>query len=915
LIRASAIILLTLIGIIASIPLAPAHPSLHGIAANYQSSPSDPSLPTTAFNYTYSQANLYTNSSVSTLSPSNTTGTKLTWFSTVNRTSTNAPISGTAFNFNITKANLAQAREEVNWTLTVPQFNCQTCNSVTVDFNFFGNLTKGTNATYTLSLVPPNSTVRIISANYTSIGTFPPAPNVNCPEQSCIDVTKYRGYHVNLAFMFGWNGTNNPGMFASVGEVLVSSIGGNLQSSSNVMQQDPTNSSRIDHTATLSDIHYNNTLTTYVQPGNVSTTQLWWSMEVMSIYYPAGYRINQVSLNGTQEYPSVTRVPFEMDNCFVGTNCSVSLLALNVTDFSNVSVNSTMTIIAYTKNSITELSTVSGGVATQIFTSGDQIGVKVVNMPSVVNASATLQTGTLTISFNSTLSIPLSTFSTATGGTYNFTLPTTCGSNNQLCNRPFTVTAVFASGYDLGNATASFSIDLLQVSLTGTGGGNGNTLSVSGTLDYGNGNPASGINATLFAIDRGTHTNSPYTNYAPSPHPSNRLYISNVTLVNGVFTQGQSLIILFTIVNPNATQAFNATLTIAHDWPGPQAHNMATSVYLGLNDTLGDFAITNATARTFQATISFTGTGVQVDVKSLFTQNQLPNALTMTAGTSPVLPNAPHAGLFNFTITSMINNRTQSSPNTIFSPAYAYVSPSFAPSRYLYSSPQAFTTGSNGGFSQTITNPRGLLGAENLTVFVLARDSSGVVVMNVLPNSIFSQSTALIASADSIGPIAKGQSATATLHLKSNSTLANGITEALTIDLVVQGNGITPVTVTGPEITIAPGQSQTVQISFTAPSNIGPYTLTFTSPEYGGVLTSQTVQVTITSGLLQYLLPAAIGVIAAIIILGVYLMRGRESAAEEAEAAKPKGPSPKPKPATGPSTPAKSLTYTGNNSQ
>jgi hypothetical protein len=912
LIRASAFVLLMLMGIIASIPLVPAHSSAHGIASNYQaSSSSDPSPPLTAFNYTYSQANLYTNSSVSTLSPSNTTGTKLTWFSTVNQTSTNAPIPNTSFDFNITKANLAQAKEEVNWTLTVPQFNCQSCNSVSVNFNFFGNLTKGTNATYTLSpLSPPNSTI-ISSGSYTSIGSFPSAPTVGCPEQSCIDVTKYRGYHVTLSFRFAWNGTNTAGMFASVGEVVVSSIGNTLPSSSNVMQQ--TNSTAIVHTATLSNIKYNNTLTTYVQPGNVSTTQLWWHMEVVSIYYPAGYKINQVSINGTKFYPNPPEVAFEKDNCVLGTSCSVSLLALNVTDFHGVSVNSTITITAYTKNSInpiTGLSTVSGGVATSIFTSGDQIGVKVVNQPSIVNASTTLQTGSLTISFPSALSIQSSTVSTITGGVYNFTLPSNCGPSNQLCNTPFTIKAVFTSGYDLGNATASFSIDLLQVSLTGTGGSN--TLSVQGTLDYGNGNPASGINATLFAIDRGTPANTPYTNNATS-HSSNRLYISNVTLVNGLFTQGQSLIILFTIINPNATQAFNATLTIAHDWPGPQAHNMTTSVFLGLGDNLGDFSFTNATSRTFEATISFTGTGVQVVVTSLFTGNHSPQPLTMTAGTSPVLPNAPHAGLFNFTITSMINNKTQSSPSTIFSPAYAYVIPALAPSRYLYSS-QVFTTGSNGGFSQTISNPRALLAAENLTVFVLARDSSGVVVMNVLPSSIFTQSTKLISTADSIGPVAEGSTATATLHLKYNSTLASGITQVITVNLYLQGNGLSsqqPVA-TQAAVTISPGQSQTVKLSFTAPSTIGSYTLSFSSPEYGEVLTSQTVQVTILPGYVQYLIPAAIGVVAAIIILGVYLIRERRSGAEETEAEKPKGPSPKPKPATGPTTPAKSLTRTPN---
>jgi hypothetical protein len=369
------------------------------------------------------------------------------------------------------------------------------------------------------------------------------------------------------------------------------------------------------------------------------------------------------------------------------------------------------------------------------------------------------------------------------------------------------------------------------------------------------------------------------------------------------------LIIIFTIINPNATQAYNATLTIAHDWPGPQAHNMTTSVFLGLGDSMGDFSFANATARTFEATISFTGTGVQVVVKSLFTGNPLPSPLTMTTGTSPVLPNAPHAGLFNFTITSMINNKTQSSPSTIFSPPYAYVGPSFVPARYLYGS-SAFSTNSTGGFSQTISSPHSLLAAQNLTVFVLARNAFGVVVVNSLPSSIFTQSTSLILSADSIGPIGEGQTATATLHLKSNSTLSSGITEFLTVNLILQGNGLAQQTVASGTVTIQPGQSQTIKLSFKAPSSIGSYTLTFSSPEYGGVLTSQTVQVTILPGYIQYLIPAAIGVVAAIIILGAYLIRERRSEAEEMESEKPKGSSEKTKPAPGAKAPSKSLTRT-----
>ena len=910
-IRSSAILFLMLTAVLASIPSLPqAHPGPQGLITSGQmTSFHDPPGALTAVNYTYSQANLYTNSSAKPAQEfpsSNFTGTSLTWLSTVNRTRNNAPIQNTGFRFSLTQENLTQGRVVANWTLTVPQFNCSGCTGVSVNFNFFGNLTRGTNATYAVyPRSPPNSTV-IASHSYATLGTFPTAVTLGCPENVCVDVTKYRGYNVTLSFSFGWTFSNQSrGMFVEVGEIVVTSIGNFNPSTINVMQQDPSNSSSIIHTTNLSGIKYNNTLTTYVQPGNVSTTKPWWQIEAVGLYYPVGYTIKQVSLNGTIIFPSISEVPFETQHCVPGTGCSQSLIAFNVTDFSRTLSNSNITIISNTPNSIIQLKTLSGGIPTQLFTSGDTIGIKVVNKPSIVNASTTLQTGTLTITFPPALSIQTTSISTAAGGVFNFSLPSTCGSSSQLCATNWSFSAVFTSPYDLGNATSSFRIDLLQVKSFSSTGGN-NALSVQGTLEYGNGSAAQGVNATLFAIDHGTPINTPISN-STSIH-STRLYISNVTLVNGVFTQGQSLIMLFTIVNPNATQAYNATVTIEHDWPGPQRHNMTVPVFLGLGDGLGDFAFTNATARTYMVQITFTGSGVQAVVTSVFTNNHT-KALVMTQGTSPVVPNRAHAGLFNITITSMINNKTQASPNSILSPTYAYVTPSLAPSRYLYGSP-VFQTKSDGSFAATISSDS-LLGAKNLTVFVLARDAFGIVVVNNLPSTGFTDSTTLLSNADPVGPVAKGQSATATLHLKSNATQPNGVIEVITVNLIIQGNGMSAQTVamlTG--VTIAPGASQTVTLSFTAPSNTGSYTLTFSSPEYEGPLASQTLQVTILQSNLQILIPAAIGVVAAIIVLGFYLVRRQPDEEKVEEKTRTKPASEKTRPGGVRTSPAKSLTRT-----
>ncbi len=863
-----------------------------------------------AFNYSYSQANLYTNSSKPRIStPPNATGTQFRWLSTVTRTTNNTLIPGSGFRFNITSSNLAAGRQTVNWTLTIPQYNCKNCTSVQVLFDFFGNITPGTNATYTL-LNNTGTAIPGDSQTFATPGGFPPVGTAGCSQIFCIPVTRFIGYNLTLSFVFAWkNGTSTKGMSADVGEIEIASIGSVLPScvaptSCHFMTQDLSNTSSINHGANLSSVSYNNTLTTILQPGSISKTRLWWSIEAISIYYPVGYNVTQIKLNSTKVYPLPIEVPLEKDHCAPGTGCTESLIALNITDFPPMGAihNSTMTIISTTPNSIRQLTTQSAGVPTRFFTSGDQIGINVDNHPSIVNASIAQRTGQLNITFPQPLSIQPSQTTTLSGGVFTFTLPADCGSNGGLCSRSWNVTAVFSSGFDLGIRSAIFGINSLQVYFTSSTGGS-NALSVQGRLTYGNGTKAPGVNATLFAIDRGTPVNRPITSSQTSFSPG-RLYISNVTLVNGVFTQGQSLIMLFTVVDPNPTQAYNATVTIEHDWPGPQRHNMSVPVFLGLGDGLGDIAFTNATSRAYEAAITFTGTGVQVVVTSLSTGNPSPRPLGMTSGTTPVVPNRPHAGLFNITITSKIGNTTQTPSNSILSPQYAYVAPSLVPSKYLIGS-GVIQTDSNGGFSATMSSSL-LLGAKNLTVFLLARDAAGVGLVSNLPNIGFSDSTVLVSTIDSIGMVAKGQSVSAVLLLRSNSTK---LTEIITVNLILQGNGISAQTVaTQTGVSITPGASQTVMLSFTAPSNTGQYTLTFSSPEYGGPFTSLTLQVTILQNNLQILIPTAIGVVAAIIVLGVYLIKRQPEEAESKEKTKPAGS--RPKTIGSGNIPSKSLTRT-----
>src|SRR5467141_1597426 len=419
-------------------------PSSHAVSPEpltsyHVGSLADPNGGLTAFNYSYSQANLYTNSSSpppKLVYPANRTGAPFVWQSTVNRTKDNSPILGSGFQFNPTTANRPTDKQSVSWNLTIPQFNCNSCSGVSVNFNFFGKIVAGTNASYTLS----NGTKTISTQAFTTPGTFGNATGA-CPETFCLPVTSFIGWNVTLSFKFAWSGTNSAGMSANVGEIVVASIGNFLTSSSHSMVQDQTNSTNIIHTTTLTAISYNNTLKTTLHPGGTNVTKPWWNIEILSIYYPSGYNVTQITFNSTKIFRASSPVPFETERCLVGSpSCSQSLVAFNVTDVSKTSVNSNVTIISNTRNSVRQVTPVELGVPTSLFTPGDQIGVKTVNKAAVVNASTSQQTGNYSVIFvnpaGTRESLPgvSNPATTVTGSTFNFTLPLGyCGSSGNLC--------------------------------------------------------------------------------------------------------------------------------------------------------------------------------------------------------------------------------------------------------------------------------------------------------------------------------------------------------------------------------------------------------------------------------------------------------------------------------------------------
>jgi hypothetical protein len=316
---------------------------------------------------------------------------------------------------------------------------------------------------------------------------------------------------------------------------------------------------------------------------------------------------------------------------------------------------------------------------------------------------------------------------------------------------------------------------------------------------------------------------------------------------------------------------------------------------VGLKDGLGDLPFNVTFTQSYEASFTLTTNGTMVKFTSLNTGNS--KTTWMSRGTSPVVPTRAHAGLFKVTVVSKLGTGTP-----VESPPYAYA---FGlnlptPSKYLVYSSTFTSDATSGAFSVSFKSDA-ILGAVKLTVFALAMDPSGIVLANN-QKSQFSDFTVLQSSLDSIGQVAQGQSVTATLHLKSNATK---ITEIITVDLNLQGTGKVAEQA---GISIAPGASQDLTFTFKAPSSPGSYSLSFSSPQYSGPLASQTLQlqVTIFQNNLQLLIPAGIGILAAIIILGIYLVKKQPETVETPEKTKPAGSRPK-TPGSG-NPPSKSLT-------
>jgi hypothetical protein len=603
---------------------------------------------------------------------------------------------------------------------------------------------------------------------------------------------------------------------------------------------------------------------------------------VISYYYPNSYTSISISQNGTSIFPLVSPAsPIAQGNCPVFFFCTdTHFVALNMTrGIARAGIN----IAANSVNAEAGVQTTLGGVATSYWGPGDLLQVKV-DLRQGVNV-----TGLSIVSANKTGAVRLTqTFTNIKKGISleNFTSP--LPQDTSLLGL-WTVNSTFINGYDYGFNSTSFTLE--QLGATGfTYSGSNQRLTTGGTLTYASSaTPAPNVNGYVFAVDSGSGA-APLS--TPSVTSGTGIYVSNITLLNGVFTSGGQLIMTFTLVNPTKT-AMNATLTINHEWVSGVSHGSNATIAV----PSGADTFTLQPDYIYRLNTTFTPGGIQITVTG--TGNSV--SAMLPPGTPPVTSLRQHSGLFKITVKS--SPVSASSPcvpackNSLESPAYAYVlvNPP-VPGRLLASG--NFTSTSTGAFSTIISSGK-ILGATRLTFLSLGRDPNGLAI--TVQGKSTQESTILQSKVDSIPTATQNQPLTLILHLTSNSTI---IDMSITISLNVEGSGVVQ---SQSGILIPHGTSKDVSFNFNAPAKVGVYSLTFFSPEYGAPLITGTLQVSVLQSSLQVIIPAIIGLAAAIVILLFFLFRKKPEIVPESPA-KDKSAGGKPtKPNPGTST-SKSLT-------
>lgn len=782
-------------------------------------------------------------------------------------------------------------RESINYTLVIPQ-GAGTTTFIRFDWN--GTVASGTSARYLLSNSTSNSNSDItkLKFNVTRTTDFPGGPPPSStggqplpcsPTDECFDVTKYIGFNITLTFLFISTPTATGRLKATVSNVEVASVGAPKSAVSHALFVNPNNSTEIIHYGKLL-LTYNSTVT-YKKPNTAGQfLNHTWHQMLLSFYLPATYRLDNATLDGNRidnatylfgHGPCITQGVIECTNSV--------FFSLNMTAPFDKGVNRIALFTARSTNSISSLKTSLGVVDTDFWTPGDNMTLRITNRPGVNTTGS--QVAWLQPNPNPSGIIPVNiTLALAAGeGTANYTITLP---SSQLGS--WTLTATFANGYDYGYGTHKFRIDEIQIqpgSFSANGGvGSGTALNAAGKLSYvSNSSSAVNVNATVFAIRAGRGASLASTK-ASAPVPLG-LYESNITVVNGVGTVHQPIIMYFSLINPTADQ-FSANLTIDHEWFAGQTHGVNATI-LDIFRTFSDDPFLS-TPVTYSMQAVLTAAGIHLTVQSLRTNNRVTLNMTPGTGASAVPFLRQHFGFFKMTLHTYNLSSNQTSNLPLESPPYAYLlyAP-LVPSQLLAYSPTVTTLSSDGRFSATLTSNQ-LLGVKKLLLIVLARDLNGIVLGDQTRDpTASSDSTVLTPTAEVPGAVTIRQSVMATLHLKSNST---SLATTLTVNLDITGQSGLPTQTSS--VSIEPGKTKDVTFTFTAPSTAGPYTITFSSPQYGGVgspFLAKTLQVSLVASNLQILIPAAIGLVAATMIAAIYVIRKRpEDEVEASEKTRPK---------------------------
>jgi hypothetical protein len=800
----------------------------------------------------------------------------LTFFSMVNNTRTGIPVPGTAFNYTIKPAEVVT--QSVNWTLTVPKGVGPT---TFLKFDWNGTAGKGTSAGYQLYNI--TKTTRTPVLNITRSGppyafNFTGGPPLNmtggvpvscASTDECYDVTRFAGDNMTLAFIFNSNSTGM-GLKVRVSNIEVASVETSPSIATfHIMTLNPSN--LVSHNANLT-LTYNATVT-YKSASGLTKFHTW-NQTVTTYYFPTSYTLTRISLNGTMPplWSSSPPVgfPIAQGACTAPFCKNVRFISINMTNL--VQRQSTAALQATSTNAETSIQTTLAGVITNFWVPGDTLQVRI-NDTQGVNARGS----NIVAVKDPTSLVPLNqTFSPPSRGFFLFNFSSVLPQSPLGGN--WNVTSVFTNNYDYGFVFHTFRVEQIRVNQGSFAySGDNRHLAVNGALSYGsnsNTTKPTKVVGNIFAIDSGAGP-APVSTPTITGGTSKGVYISNVTLLNGVFTSGESLIMSFTLVNPPSNGPVDVNATVDHEWVSGQTHGASVTIPL----TLGDqpFTLSPSNSYVYKLNATMTTGGIRLVVTSLARGNSV--IVNIPAGIPPVTSVRQHSGLFKIAVTS----KTRSTPspcgsptctNSLESPTYAYVlvNPP-VPGRLLASAP--FTTVSDGTFATSITSG-GVLGARKLVFFALGQDPNGVIIK--VQDKSTPESTLLQTSIDNIPTATEGQSVTVTLHLTSNSTIVN---MNITVSLDIDGKGVVQ---SQSGIYIPHGTKKDVAFSFNAPSGLGVHSLTFFSPEYGSPLIAGTLQVSVLQSSLQVIIPAIIGLAAAIVILLFFLFRKKPQTVPEPSA-------------------------------